>query len=157
MDTHAQVEFTVFFATAEQRLRVALCGAFGSDSGREAAAEALAWGWQHWARLQAMDNPIGYLYRVGRSVALKDHALAYPPATELPRLAWEMPEFEPRLAQFLAGLSEHQRVAVWMVHGLGYRHGEVAELLGCSRPSVATHVRRALKKLRTDLEVSSDA
>ena len=76
---------------------------------------------------------------------------------DVPPLAWEMPEIEPRLAQFLAGLSEHQRVAVWMVHGLGYPHGDVAELLGCSRPSIATHVRRALDKLRAELEVSSDA
>lgn len=86
MDADAQVEFTVFFDTAEQRLRVALCGAFGSESGREAAAEALAWGWQHWSRLQRMDNPIGYLYRVGRGVALKDRALGRTPAADLPRL-----------------------------------------------------------------------
>lgn len=157
MQTDAQRDFTVFFGTAERRLRLALCGAFGSEPGREAAAEALAWGWQHWPRLKGMDNPIGYLYRIGKNVALRELRRGYATVIEIPPLAWEMPEFEPSLARFLAELSEHQRVAVWMVHGLGYPHGDVAELLGCSRPSIATHVRRALDKLRTELEVSSDA
>jgi DNA-directed RNA polymerase specialized sigma24 family protein len=157
MDAHAQAEFTLFFGTAEPRLRLALCGAFGSEPGREAAAEALTWGWQHWSRLHRMDNPIGYLYRVGRNVALRDVRRARPAVSEMSRLAWEMPEFEPGLARFVAALSEHQRVAVWMVHGLEYSHRDVAELLGCSRASVATHVRRALTKLRLDLEVTSDA
>lgn len=38
-----------------------------------------------------------------------------------------------------------------MVHGLGFSHGEVADVLECSKPTVATHVRRGLRKLRHHL------
>ena len=55
----------------------------------------------------------------------------------------------------MAALPEHQRVAVWMVHGLGYRHAEVGAVLGCATPTVATHVRRGLSRLRRQLEVRS--
>jgi DNA-directed RNA polymerase specialized sigma24 family protein len=129
MDACAREEFARFFHDAEQKLRVALVGAFGPDSGRDAAAEALAWGWQNWVRLRAMENPIGYLYRVGRSAGLKESRRRQPRAAALDELRWEAPDFEPQLAVVLANLSENQRVAVWMVHGLGFPHGEVAEVL----------------------------
>ena len=60
-------EFATFMLDAEPRLRRALVAAFGSQRGREATAESLAWGWEHWTRVRAMHNPVGYLYRVGRS------------------------------------------------------------------------------------------
>lgn len=95
-----------------------------------------------------MDNPIGYLYRVGQSKA------------RLPkrRHLWAIPDtghrdFEPKLPQALGALTKNQRVAVVLVHGFGWSHGEVAALLGCSAPTVATHVRRALEKLQQALEV----
>lgn len=103
-----------------------------------------------------MENPIGYLYRVGRNEALKEVRLQSRHFLESTAPGFEFPDYEPALASFLSELSEHQRVAVWMVHGLGYSHGEVAEVLECSKPSVATHVRRALAKLRSGLEVNAD-
>ena len=60
-------DFSAFFALAEPRLRRAFVSAYGGERGREATAEALAWAWEHWSEVEAMDNPIGYLYRVGRS------------------------------------------------------------------------------------------
>jgi len=38
----------------------------GQVSGREVAQEALEYGWEHWERLRSMENPVGYLYKVGR-------------------------------------------------------------------------------------------
>jgi DNA-directed RNA polymerase specialized sigma24 family protein len=61
--------FTVFYSETEPQLRRALTAAVGADAGRDATAEALAYGWEHWDRVGAMDNPAGYLYRVGRSKA----------------------------------------------------------------------------------------
>lgn len=152
----AEPEFAVFFETAEPRLRASLVGAFGSVVGRDAAADALAWGWQNWSRLCQMANPVGYLYRVGRTAALKDARFRDRPGSEQTwESPWKMPEFEPRLAGLLADLSESQRVAVWLVHGLGYSQVEVADLLGCSPSSVATHVRRALARLRAELKVDT--
>src|SRR4051794_12853309 len=59
--------FCEFVGAVEPRLRRALVAAYGSDAGREAAADALAWAWQHWDRVRAMDNPGGYLWRVGQT------------------------------------------------------------------------------------------
>lgn len=59
--------FTAFAAEAEPRLRFALVAALGQQDGLDATAEALAYGWEHRSRVETMENPIGYLYRVGRS------------------------------------------------------------------------------------------
>ena len=63
-------EFAVFVEHAESRLRRGLSAAFGLTRGREAALDALSWGWENWDRLRLMDNPVGYLYRVGQSRAV---------------------------------------------------------------------------------------
>ena len=58
--------FTEFVKETEPRLRHALSAVFGTDLGKEMTAESLAYGWEHWERVQAMDNPPGYLFIVGR-------------------------------------------------------------------------------------------
>jgi RNA polymerase sigma factor (sigma-70 family) len=159
MSADAKDEFAAFFDAAERRLRLALTGAFGVETGRDATAEALAWAWQNWGDVREMTNPVGYIYRVGRSNALRglDRDVASATSTiEAHPSDWELPNYEPNLAKFLARLPERQRVAVWMVHGLGFSHREVAELLECSRPTVATHVRRGVRKLRHHLGVDDE-
>lgn len=158
MDDDPSATFASFFEQAEPRLRSALSGAFGTELGRDAAADALAWAWQHRERLHDLDNPIGYLYRVGRSRALRHvrrREVPRPSDGEGMDEAREDPDPELTLLALLAELPEHQRVAVWMVHGLGYRHAEVGALLGCATPTVATHVRRGLARLRGQLEVEA--
>jgi hypothetical protein len=59
--------FEAFVLRVEPGLRRALFAALGLDKGREATAEALAWAWEHWGRVKSMDNPTGYLFRVGQS------------------------------------------------------------------------------------------
>ena len=59
--------FTEFFERTEPKLRNALVASYGVEVGTEAASDALAFGWEHWDRVQGMENPIGYLFRVGRS------------------------------------------------------------------------------------------
>ena len=157
MDDDPSATFASFFEQAEPRLRTALSGAFGAEVGRDAAADALAWAWQHRDRLHDLDNPIGYLYRVGRSCALRDvrrREVPSPRSDDGTDEGREDPDPELTLLAMVAELPEHQRVAVWMVHGLGYRHAEVGALLGCATPTVATHVRRGLSRLRQQLEVS---
>jgi RNA polymerase sigma factor (sigma-70 family) len=45
-------------------------------------------------------------------------------------------------------LPERQRVAVFLAHGLGWTHAEVAELLGVKTATVQKHVERGLARLR---------
>lgn len=143
------VTFEEFATATGPRLRAALVGAFGPNAGLDAASEALAYGWEHWERLRAMDNPAGYLYRVGQTAARR----AVRPHGYLPvPTPVEVPEVEPRLVPALEALTEPQRVCVVMVHAYGWGHTDVAELLEISPSSVRTHVSRALANLHDALE-----
>jgi RNA polymerase sigma-70 factor (ECF subfamily) len=142
--------FAEFHLTAEPQLRRALIARYGGEVGREAAAEALAYGWEHWDRLRKMNNPLGYLYRVGQS---KSRRLWPRRAVFDRKPAPELPWFEPGLPPALNKLSARQRQVTVLVYGFEYTHQEVADLLGISRSSVQNHVERGLARLRTELEV----
>lgn len=145
--------FTEFFSEVERNLRHALTAAFGADHGREAVAEALAYGWEHWDRIQSMENPAGYLYRVAVNHARKArprYRMSFPQAA-LDAVPW----VEPGLPKALARLSEQQRVAVYLVHGHDWSMSEVATLLGVSKSTVQSHVERGMRKLRRRLAVGT--
>jgi DNA-directed RNA polymerase specialized sigma24 family protein len=149
--------FTKFFADAEPRLRRALVAAYGAERGREAAAEALAYAWQHWntgKRVSVMINPIGYLYRVGQSRSRP--RLDPPPTRPVPPDASEG-WTEPGLPRALAGLSERERLAVVLITGFGWSFREVADTAGVSVSSVQSYLDRGMRKLRVDLGVTRDA
>ena len=59
--------FEAFVAAHERRLRQALTAVFGIDRGREMAADAFVYAWEHWDRVAGMVNPAGYLFVVGRN------------------------------------------------------------------------------------------
>lgn len=146
--------FEDFFVRTEPRLRAALTSLYGADMGREATAEALAWGYEHWDRVQHIEHPVAYLYRVGQSRTrrlrrVRRVAFAAPPASM-------MPEVDPHLEGALSELPERQRVAVTLVHGHDWSHADVAALMGINASTVATHVARALAHLRSALEDDSD-
>ena len=148
-------DFRAFFSRTEPILRRALVAAYG-PSGRDAAADALGYAYEHWARVSSMENPLGYLYRVGQS-----RMRWYRRRPPVPR--WRHADathdrwYEPGLESALRELSQPQRVAVVLCHGFGLTHREVGELLGISRATVQNHVERGLDKLRERLEVAADA
>jgi DNA-directed RNA polymerase specialized sigma24 family protein len=149
VDRVADSEFAHFFAGAEPRLRRALIATLGAQRGREATAEALSYAWENWARLRQLDNPIGYLYRVGQSRTRPPRLRALFGRPDTPD-----PWTEPALGPLLASLSDRQRVAVVLVHGFGWTLREVAELTGTKVTTIQNHLDRALAKLRTGLEVT---
>jgi RNA polymerase sigma factor (sigma-70 family) len=140
--------FTTFVDEVEPRLRRALVALRGRELGRDATAEALAWAWEHWDQVQLMDNPAGYLYRVGTSRSRSRRRALLPVAT-----ASDERRYEPGLAPALAGLSERQRSVVVLVHGCGWSYAEVAQALGIAKSSVGTHLARAMEQLRAQLGV----
>lgn len=150
MDRVADKEFAHFFEGAEPGLRRALVAALGAQRGREAAAEALSYAWENWPRVQRLDNPIGYLYRVGQSRTRPPRRRAVFSRPEDPD-----PWSEPALGRLLAALSERQRLAVVLVHAFGWTLREVAELTGTRVTTVQNHLDRALAKLRAGLEVTA--
>jgi DNA-directed RNA polymerase specialized sigma24 family protein len=146
--------FGELVAEIRPRLRRALVAAYGPERGEEAVAESMAWAWEHRDRLLAMDNPAGYLYRVGqsRSRPRRPPTETFPGPAEL-----GLPDIEPKLPTLLGELTERQRVCVALVIGHRYTHDEAADLLGISKSSVRTHVERALEHLRDRLGVTDDA
>ena len=141
--------FEQFARNEGPRVRAALVASFGAQVGADAAADALAYAWEHWTRVETMDNRVGYLYRVGQNAArrmVKQQRMY--PAPE----PHELPRFDPGLLPALAALSETQRVAVVLVHGYGWPIVEVAELLDVTHSTVRTHLSRALAHLQAALE-----
>lgn len=145
--------FTQFFTVCEPRLRQALSASLGRDLGRDATAEALTYGWEHWDRVESMDNPAGYLFVVGRNWGRRKLARNDP--VIVPDLDSTPPWIEPDLPQALARLSERQRTAVILVRGFGWSLAEAAEMLGIAKASVQKHVERALERLARSLKVST--
>lgn len=145
-------EFVEFVAVAEPRLRVAFGSAFGFDVGEEATAEAMAFAWEHWARVMASDNPIGYLFGFGRNTVRRS-LRRRPPRLPAVRPV-ELPWIEPGLPAALARLSERQREVVMLLHCFEWTLAEVAGVLGMSKGSVQVHDRRGLARLRRELGVS---
>lgn len=147
----ANDSFTAFVVAHEAQLRHSLSAALGSELGREAAAEALTYAWEHWERVRSMENPVGYLYRVGRDRGLR-LLRRDPPVFTQPGFG-RLPMVEPGLPKALARLSERQRVAVMLVHCFEWSLSEVASLLGISKPTVQTHVARGMASLRREIGV----
>ena len=147
--------FEEFVRAHEARLRTALVLTYGPDAGRDAAAEALAWAWEHWDRVALMEAPVPYLYRVGQSRTrrIRRGTPTSPfPVAPTPDAPW----VEPALGEALNVLTSQQRTCTVLVHCFGWSLSEVAELLELSKSSVQTHVDRGLDRLRTELAVDRD-
>ena len=145
-------EFERFFSEVEPRLRRALVAACGFERGREAAAEALGWAWEHWGRLQHVQNKLSYLFKVGQS---RSRTRREP--IDFVSIEYSAPWVEPGLGPALASLSDRQRIAVVLVYGFSWTLKEVADLIGTRETTVHTHVERALKKLRTSMKEANHA
>ena len=143
--------FSSFVARVEPRLRRVLVAMCGVEAARDAAAEALAYAWQHWDRVSVMGNPEGYVYRVARSRARPRRVRPV-----FPDAPTSVPEVEPGLPRALSELPERQRVAVLLVHGWDWTHDEVAEVMGVSVSTVRNHLARGLVRLRALLKVRVD-
>jgi RNA polymerase sigma-70 factor (ECF subfamily) len=152
-DAGRTCDFDSFVAGAEQRLRRALVASYGPIIGRDATVDALSWAWEHWDRIRGMDNPVGYLYRVGQSASARYLSVG---ATErFPAAPPPSPsESEPELAGALGRLSVQQRAVVVLVHGYAMSQREAADVMGISVSTVREHLDRGMGRLRNELEVS---
>jgi len=142
-------EFRTFFETVEPRLHRALVAKLGWDKGREATSEAFGYAWEHWDRIRQLENPVGYLFRVGqsRSRTRKNPVVFARPVSSD---HW----YEPQLAALLGRLPQRQRIAVILIHGYGWTTREVGDLLGIRPTTVQSHLARGLDRLRRELEVT---
>lgn len=143
--------YSAFVSHDGARLRRAFIAAYGPEVGAEATSEALAYGWEHWSRISQMDNPSGYLYRVGQSKARKYRRRP----VRLPEVeSVATPWVEPGLPKALERLSERQRQAIVLCHGYGWTLSEVATMLGVGPSTIQRHIDRGMAKLRSRLGVT---
>ena len=147
--------FAEFVREAEPRLRRALCAAFGAQDGRAAAAYALGHAWENWSAISRKSNPIGYLWVVGRNEARRARQRPLPFTRMGAEPEHRDPLVEPGLDRALGRLSERQRTIVLLVHGFDWTLGEVSSLMGVSKSTVQTQLRRGMAKLRHALGVDS--
>jgi DNA-directed RNA polymerase specialized sigma24 family protein len=147
-----EAAFRAFVERVEPDLRRALVATFGYDRGGDAVAESLAFAWERWDRVAEIGNPIAYLYKVGRSKTRSRRERATYDSPSDPE-----PLYEPGLAAAMSSLPERQRLAVFLAHGLGWTHSEVAELMGIRRTTVERHLERGLTRLRQKLAVEEEA
>ncbi len=136
----------------ERRLSTAFLARYGADVGKEVTSETLAWAWEHRERLAEMENPAGYLFRVGQSKSRRllrwsREPIRYP--TE--NIDDQQPWIEPGLADALALLDEEQRTTIVLVHCFQWTYREVAELMGLELHGVRNRVHRGMARLRAEL------
>lgn len=141
-------DFDAFVTLVEPTLRRAFAGHLAADRVGDALGEAFAYAWQHWAEVSTLDNPAGYLFRVGQSRSRRRRQ-GFPAAPDPGRL----PTVEPGLGAAMRALPHQQRSVVWLVCGCEWSHREAAEALSISTSAVATHLARGLGRLRTELGV----
>ena len=143
--------FTEWARDAEPRLRHALTASFGTQLGKEAAADALAHAWEHWERVSTKENPLGYVYGIGRNKARRVSFWRHPALLDVQ--VERLPHVEPGLPAAIARLSEKQRIVVMLVYCYEWSLSEVAELLGTRKTTVQNHAERGLARLRKTLGV----
>jgi DNA-directed RNA polymerase specialized sigma24 family protein len=149
-ESHA--DFEEFARQAGPRLARALVASRGVHGAADAASEALAYAFEHWPDVRSMENPMGYLFRVGQTRTRPRRQPGLPAPDEV-----GLPDIEPRLVPALLALPETQRAAVWLVHACDWSYAEVAAALDTSTSMVGNHVSRGLSRLRNELEVTFDA
>jgi DNA-directed RNA polymerase specialized sigma24 family protein len=141
--------FRTFASESEPRLRQALSATLGTQVGREATADAMAYAWENWGRIETMRNPIGYLFTVGRSRGRK--SLKWKQPLFFPVDSTRLPWVEPGLPQALERLPDRQREVVVLLHCYQWTMSEVAALLNISKTTVQNHAGRALASLRNSI------
>lgn len=146
------MSFEEFVAEVEPRLRAALIALYGTEEGRDATAEALAYAWEHWGRVIKTANPAGYLFRVAQS---KLRRRRQPRVFAIPEVVDRA--FEPKLNEALRELTDQQRVVVLLVHALDYSVADVADLLEIKPTTVRNHLERGLGHLRRALGANAHA
>lgn len=140
-----------FLRAAQPRLKRAFLGTLGPSRADDALSAAFEWAAVNWNRLTEMENPVGYLYRVGSTRSTPPNVpTLLPAAAEV-----GLPDFEPRLVPAMLELPQTQRTAVWLIHACGWKHADAADAMGVGESTVGTHASRGLAALQNALKERS--
>lgn len=156
-----RVAFDEFYSAHVHRIYRALAVTLGNDDlAREAVDEAMTRAYAHWRRVRGLDNPAGWVFRVGfnwatswwRKVRREQGVLT---EERHPRTAATDPA---GLAarEALARLPLRQRAVIVCRVLLDLSTAETADTLGISEGTVKSRLSRGLSALRNVLEEGSE-
>jgi RNA polymerase sigma-70 factor (ECF subfamily) len=146
-DVAHRSEFEAFVTDRGPGIRRTLVGRYGVDVGVEAYADTVEYAWAHWASIRGMENPSGYLFRVGQSRSRRHRTKRAPAALPSEDQRREVSD-QPELHDALWKLPPRQRTAVVLVHGFDYSYRDAAELMAVSEDALRNYVHRGMTRLR---------
>lgn len=114
---------------------------------------------ENWPRLQAMDNPQGWVTTTALNIGRSHWRRVYAQARARRRHGSSLVTIDAvdtasamTVRRAVSGLPRRQREAVVLRHWMGLSITETAELMQCSEGTVKTHASRARDALRRQLE-----
>jgi RNA polymerase sigma factor (sigma-70 family) len=152
--------FEEFFAAERARLFGALVVMTNDRAeAEEILQDAFLTVWERWERVAAMEEPVGFLYRIAMNLfrkRLRRAAVAVRKAVHLLPRGDELADVEIRdeAVRLLERLTPRERAALVVTAYLGYSSEEAGELLGIRASTVRVLTNRARAALRGVEEVS---
>lgn len=152
--TETVAGFDGFFEAEHERLYKALYFVTGSrQDAEELMQDAFLTLWEHWDRIERIDDPTGYLFRValnGFRMRRRHAAVVMRKSSEAAEHRDEFKDAEMRadVRQLLLSLTPRQRAALLLVDLLEYPSEQAASILGVRASTVrslATQARQALR------------
>lgn len=150
----AEGGFEGFFERERVRLFRMLCAVTGNrHEAEELTQDAFLAVWERWDRVELMEDPVGYLYRIAMNAFRKRYRRARVAARKVLGLmpsqdAYEAVDARSVLAQALDSLSPRQRAAIVVTELLDYSAEEAGTLLGIKASTVRALAFQARKALR---------
>ena len=146
--------FDDFYRLHADAVRRALCLALADiDLGAEAADEAMARAYEHWAEVGTYANPAGWAYRVGLNWARsRQRRNRWRDRRAVPDRAVPTVPGDLELGQALDGLSTDHRAVVVCRYYLDWSVETTATALGIPEGTVKSRLARALETLQQELE-----
>jgi RNA polymerase sigma factor (sigma-70 family) len=148
-------DFAVFYAEEHRRLFKALYFVCGNRAdAADLMHDAFAKLWERWDRVEAMDDPTGYLFRTAlngwrmRRRAVRRAAARVVPVTS-PRDPYEDVELREDVRVMLGSLAPRQRAALVLLDIYGYGSEEAARIMGIRPSTVRTLATQGRAVIRT--------
>jgi RNA polymerase sigma-70 factor, ECF subfamily len=150
------VEFTDWYEAEHPKVLGALCALSGNaDAARDATDEAFVRALTRWARVQRMQSPAGWTFRVAHNQlrrtlkrGARDRAMSQQAALG----AVPVPSTDVELWIVVRSLPERQRTAVVLRYVLDLAEADIAIVMGIKRGTVSATLAQARARLAVLLD-----
>lgn len=149
----AVLDFDAWYRATRPTVARALALSIGDDElAQEATDEAMTRAYQSWSKVQNLDNPGGWVYRVGLNWAMSVFRRRRPAKRAHHVIATDMPmPADIAIQAALDALDVKHRSVVVCRHLLGWSEQQTAEILQIRPGTVKSRLSRATTQLRDRL------